>query len=476
MDSAFLKFKRKTVVDALIKSLIIGISLGLMAFGALFLLSKREVIGLHLAFCILIGVGVALVGGGLSFWLFVPNDKRLAKRLDKELSLNEKVQTMVSFQNEDREMVALQRQDTEEKLQNVPIKALSFGKIWKYIVTGAIAVAMFITSLAVPAVKRIEADTPFDLTNWQKIRVQNVIKYVEDSTLVDSAKTYTVEQLNGLVVALDSVTTQNVMKTHVIQVIVNVDAKIDDVNSYGNIRKKLGDTGTTDLIKLANALQSLQASASVQAFTELRPLFTYTTFADTVVLFNGQVTASLVHSGYDGNDALYASIFRFMNELKTYADNITDYTESTLDKALNGTNGVGGLFTEFAVEAHDALAQQKTNRRVCDYVMDELMGIFSITQDELPDLGEEELDYKIDDEDSDGRDEKPDDGGLGDGETEYGSKDTVYDNEKGYVEYGEVLDKYFAKMNEQLLNGTLPKEAEDFIRDYFASLYGVGEQ
>lgn len=472
MGEGFLKFKRKITLDALIKSVAIGISVGLIAFGVLFLLSKREIIGLQLVFCVLIGVGALLFSGAVTYLIFMPSDKRLAKRLDKELIFNEKVQTMVAFNGDQREMVALQRQDTEEKLRNTPLSKIRFGKIWKYAVIGALALATFAASLIVPAVEHISVDPPFDLSNWQKLSLENLIEYVEESDMVAGAKTYTVEQLEDLILALDNAEKESVMKTHVIQAIVNVDQKVDEVNSYGKIRASLGDTGDNDLIKLANAVKSLQDAASVQAFEEVRPLFVYTTFTDTVTAFNGKAAAALSVSGYDNTDALYASIVAFMNELKTLSDGIAEHTEETLDVALNGEHGVGGVFTSFAVEAHDALTKQKVNRRVSDYVITELMEVFEISADELPDLGEEELDYKVEEGDGDEDEAPPEDGGIGDGKTEYGSNDVIYDNEEGYVEYGTVLDKYFAQMNEQLLNGTLPKEVEEFIRDYFEALYG----
>lgn len=476
MGEGFLKFKRQLTLHALIKGLSVGISVGLTAFGSLFLLSKREVIALELLFCVLIGVGAFLATGAAVYFIFAPTEKRLAKRLDKELVFNEKVQTMIAFKEDDREMVALQRQDTEERLRNTPLSSVKFGRIWQYAVSGALALAIFVTSLVVPPIVHVPVDPPFDLSNWQKLRLENLIEDVEVSDMVTDAKSYVVEQLEALIFDLDNAEKESVMKTHVVDVIAKVDGKVDKVNSYGAIRKALGSTGDGDLIKLANAVKALQESASVQAFEEVRPLFVYDSFETAVLTFNGKVSAALTYSSHEATDELYASIVVFMNELKALSDGLENYTADTLNIALNGENGVGGLFTEFAVEAHAALTQQKVNRRTSDYVIAELMEIFMISADELPDLGEEELDYKLDEDDGKGEDETPpQDGGLGDGKTEYGSNDTIYDDEKGYVEYGTVLDKYFAQMNEQLLNGTLPKEVEEFIRDYFEALYGSND-
>ncbi len=476
MGEGFLKFKQKSLIHGLIKLLAVALSLGLMTFGVLFLLFKREIIGLQPLFGGSIALGVALVAGGIGALVFIPTNKRLARRLDREFALKEKVQTMVAYQGDERVMVALQRADTEEVLRNLPVSELKFKKIWQYAVLGVLSLAIFVTSIFVPAIEHTPVDPPFNLSAWQKLKIENLIEYVERSDMTEGAKTYTVGELNDLIDALDVVTVESVMKTHVIDAIVGIDGKVDEVNSYGPIRKALGDTQEPDLVKLTNSIKALQDSASKQGLSEVSALFTYETFAEKVTSFNGKVTAALVASGYTGEDGLYASIVHFMEKLKTLADDVENQTAETLDAALNGEEGVGGIFTEFAVEAHDVLSVQKTNRRVSDYVINGLMEIFEITEDELPDLGEEELDYKI--EEGNGKEDNPppDDGGLGDGKTEYGSNDVIYDPEKGYVQYGTVLDKYFAQMNEQLINGTLPEDVEEFIRDYFASLYGSDKE
>ena len=473
MGEGFLKFKRKITFDALIKGLAIGISVGLTAFSVLYLLSKREVINLQLVFCILIGVGFMLCSGGIAYFLFKPSNKRLAKRLDKELAFNEKVQTMIAFRGDNRNMVMLQRNDTEEKLQQTSLSKIKFGAIWKYAVIGVLALAMFVTSMMIPTVEHGIADPPFDLTKWQKVKIENLIDYVEKSGMETDSKTYTVEQLDDLILALDNAVTESVMKTHVIQVIVNVDGKVDEVNSYSSVRAALGNSGDNDLIKLANAVKSLQNSASVQAFDEVSPLFVYATFTDTVSSFNEKVSDVLEDTDYDESDALYASIVNFTTRLKTLLDEYETYTAETLDAALNGENGVGGVFTAVAVEMHDALSQQKVNRRTSDYVIEELMEIFDVSADELPDLGEEELDYKIEEGKEDEDVNSPEYGGIGDGKTDYGSNDQIYDYEEGYVEYGTVLDKYNAQMIEKLINADLPEEVKEFIRDYFKALYGT---
>ena len=63
-------------------------------------------------------------------------------------------------------------------------------------------------------------------------------------------------------------------------------------------------------------------------------------------------------------------------------------------------------------------------------------------------------------------------GGVGDGAI-FGSNDLVLDPVTGqYVEYGTLLDKYYAVVFEKLQNGSYNDEQKKMIENYFALLYG----
>ena len=57
--------------------------------------------------CAVLGIVAALIAGGLAYIFLRPNNKKLAKKLDKELALHEKVQTMVEFKDAEDIMAAL---------------------------------------------------------------------------------------------------------------------------------------------------------------------------------------------------------------------------------------------------------------------------------------------------------------------------------------------------------------------------------
>ena len=471
MTPTFEKLKKGYFKITLIKTLSIALTATLFTIGGIVLATKLAEVSFGILYAILIGIGVGAVSAGLAFMLLHKKAKALAKRLDDEYALNEKVQTMLAFENDGGAMKKIQREDANTRLLNAPLSTIKFKGIWKYAIITLISIATLISSFIVPTkMPPQDEDPPFDLNQWQKLRLENLIEYVERSEIQDGAKTYTIEKLDDLILVLDETETESVMKTHVIKVIVDVDEKVDQVNSYSSIRKALGDTMTGDLIKFANAIKQLQYSASVEAFDDFRGIFTYETYTETAGDFVTETQTALLTCGYDVTDGLYASIGAFLTELQTLADSWNSYTETTFDLALNGENGIGGVYTGFASSAHAALVTQKNNRRVFDYVKNDLMDIFNLTEEDIPDLGNEDLDYQDQNNNGDGEDEGAAPGGIGSGGTDYAGDDLIFDPEKGYVLYGEVLGDYEDRMDDILSDDSIPQEIKDKIRDYFNSL------
>ena len=473
MGEGFLKFKRKVHIDAIIKSAVIGLFVGAPIFTVLFILSKRQVIGMHGWLCAVLGIVAALIAGGLAYIFLRPNNKKLAKKLDKELALHEKVQTMVEFKDAEDIMAALQREDTDERLRLQSVSGAKFTRLWMYITAGVLSVAMLVTAFAVPKKKEPEpVDPPFQMNNWQQIALEDLIEYTQSSGMIENAKSYTVAQLEGLLKTLLDTEYTSEMKQEVISVIVGVDGKVDEVNSYTAIHGALSGSLNDEVVELSGAIAELDVASTTTAFTELRNAFTYAEYKNATETFVGQTRTSLGKSGYNQEDELYAAVEKFLVSLETIAKDFDGYDETALNAALDGAEGVGGIFGTAADDIHDAIVQQKTNRTVGKYVISELMEIFEISKDELPDLGADEVFVESETGGGQTGDENDkNDGGYGKGEQLFGSNDQIYDPEKGHVAYGEVLNEYFAKVSEQLVNGTLSEEMQEFINGYYAQLY-----
>ena len=82
MDEKFKKIKNKCLIEALIKSAVIGISAGLFVTGIILLSLVLTGNSIHWAIYIPIGLISALAGGGVSFLFMRPSDMRVAKKYD----------------------------------------------------------------------------------------------------------------------------------------------------------------------------------------------------------------------------------------------------------------------------------------------------------------------------------------------------------------------------------------------------------
>lgn len=141
----FERYRRRLTAEGILKSVLLGFTAG---FAAAFItalvcwLAGYNVIWVAIG----TGLGVACVAAVLLyFFKFAPTTKQAARRIDA-LGLDERMITMVEFENSDDFMAGLQRQDAKEKLAGVQAKSIKLSvsrlSVVLLCVTGALAVAM----------------------------------------------------------------------------------------------------------------------------------------------------------------------------------------------------------------------------------------------------------------------------------------------------------------------------------------------
>ena len=116
----FERFKKKMMLQHLIKSILVAVIAGLGG-------AALAILFFHLVAPAGTIVGAIITGvvfAGLGFLAFYkqakPDDKKLALRLDKELNLHEKVATMVEFNGNDNIIAQKQREDAKLQLAAKP--------------------------------------------------------------------------------------------------------------------------------------------------------------------------------------------------------------------------------------------------------------------------------------------------------------------------------------------------------------------
>ncbi|MDE6294371.1 MAG: hypothetical protein K2L88_07110, partial [Clostridiales bacterium] len=148
-------------------------------------------------------------GGGVAFLCLRTDDGKIAKRLDEELELSERVQTAYVYRDSDGFMSDLQRADAASALTEHSANKLGFGNL---AVTVVLAVLLVLGVVALPVIA-VYADTsksapsatlppddpPRPVTDWEWQALDDLIEYVRSSKKVDEqAKSGMLTALNGL--------------------------------------------------------------------------------------------------------------------------------------------------------------------------------------------------------------------------------------------------------------------------------------
>ncbi len=469
MSESFDKFKNKILLEIIIKCVAIGIAFGLLTFSIPWLIIKVMKLEFNVLYLVLIGLGVALLVGGVVFLILMPTKKKIAKRIDNALLLNEKVQTMVEFENDEHYMAKLQRESTLDILSKISIKNLSmkFGVLFFMII--GIACAMTITAVAIPKyeepsiVDDNEDDDPaYDLDNWTIRAILDIIEIVEDSTINEALKGKYVAELEALIAELETVTLESQMKEYVIDVIDNVKLELDKSNSNNEVFAVLSQTDTALILSLAIQINQLNAanvdnaigglviliSGSQEAITELDDSFGYL----------------LRQSNLNRNDNLVKALLA-----------LTDALNDCRNEA-NINEAVKAIVAEKKDAIVDEISIQAANKEIADYIVTSLVNIFGLQNDIENDTGEDENSNSSGDSNGEDEDDKNQNtnnsGGLGTGDIIFGSNDQFYDPDEGTVEYGDVITKYYGIIIGQLEDGTIPEELRDYFAYYYDLLFG----
>lgn len=248
MNEGFISFKKKILKEHLTKCLILSISLGLIVFGGLFLLWKLQAISLPIWMVIIIPVACFIISFCGPYFLLKPCDKRIAKRLDHELKLNEKVQTMVDYKDSDEFIACLQREDTENKLKAISLKALKFNLPIALIVLGIIGVASTTTAVSIPMKHEqspVEPEKPFTLTELQIKRIEEIIAKVKESNINSELTSSYENELNALIEKLKVITKQDTVNEEVLKTIEKITKEMNDTNKNKAIGKALNSIEST---------------------------------------------------------------------------------------------------------------------------------------------------------------------------------------------------------------------------------------
>lgn len=185
----------------MIKCASVGASAGLASVGALLLAAKLA--GFEPLLCLL-GLLAVPIGGAVCFALTHESARRLSRRMDDDLELEERVQTMLEFDGAGGAMIELQRRDTEKRLSDIPVGRLKFRRAWLFILLPVLSVSLLVGAVICPEAAEPEEppmpeEPPRDITEWEWQALDELIEYVRASDADgDIMKPETLASLEGL--------------------------------------------------------------------------------------------------------------------------------------------------------------------------------------------------------------------------------------------------------------------------------------
>lgn len=463
----FQKFQKKFQQHALIKSVALGLSCGVFCVSVLWTMLKLVAVMFGVHWYILIGLGVALTVGGVSYVVLKPTQKKVAKRLDEALGLDEKVQTMIEFQDSQENMVRLQRADADARLKQTPACAVKTGRLWKHFLLPALALIMLVVAILTPmkVIQPVgEEDPPYTLTDYDKTRLEQLIENVKASDMEIEPKLLIVEDLEGLLQALQTVEYKREMKALVVTVIADTARLEKTVNTYDEIYVAFSASENEQVKSLANVIGLVNVEKLDEEWNTRRDSFIGENASGLTAYEKALNTALFAVETTRMDDALMGALKAFVTALQTAnaSTGLTaDEKQAQVDAAFYTVSQSSGV----------ALLQQYDNKQTADMVVAELMDIFGITAGDLPSdvlqngVAGPSGDTPMPDND------QIHSGGGGEGEIVYGSNDTIYypEGEK-YVSYGEVLTEFRDKAYELIDSGEISEELAKQIRAYFAGL------
>ena len=508
MSDNFSIIKKKYFIASVIASAVLGACCGIIVACLLAVIFKTNAVPCHWA----IYIPVALVSGAgfgaLWFLLLRPTDERVAKKLDRDYSLNQKAQTMVEFRQAEGAMVTLQREQADEALSEIATKRVDWGFALKFLAIPVLAVALFFAGIFVPAKKTTVPDPPFNITESQKTALINLIDDVKASSLKVSLKDPTVEVLNGLLAGLEDEQPASVMRRAVISSVKIIDGFFATVNTYGKLgsafaaEKSLKDfsyailDSATFYIEKGKTIKSFsqvtaKAENADESIERILTVFANTFLADfstgeddelvpiTIAEASAKLSAyaALVNSGLEASglapkegataEELYSVLSAFANSL----NNVARVTSGMTDSAYYET--IKGILYDFASVEGDvvsALSTQSYNCLMDEFIRNRLAEIFKLSANEF---GESPAIVTSPNRDDDsGKEENG--GGHGIGGTETAGDDLVLDtdyDDGSQTPYNKVINRYEQFFNEMVDNNACPEELEAYIRRYFDILY-----
>ena len=241
----------------ILKASLAGVSGGAIFSGVALILDKLELIDISHSLVIPIGAVAALIVFLPVFFVLWMSNKRLARKLDNEFKLDERVQTTLAFRDEKGEMYALQREDTEIALGKVKKRRLKAQRVWIYLLVLALGAGVLTSGILLEEKEPYippEEIIPFEISAMQIAGIEELLRYVDSSELEEPYKSGISGSLSELLDELKAATTEPEMQAALAVALTEITEIAYDSSSMTEILNELWNTGDVNIMTLAKTL------------------------------------------------------------------------------------------------------------------------------------------------------------------------------------------------------------------------------
>lgn len=492
MNEQFRKFKNKMLRHAVIESVVAGLVAGLIVVAAILLPVSLNFIQINIGIYFAAGIGAAVAVGGVTFLIVRPSDKKVARRLDKDLALNEKVQTMVAYASSQDSMAVIQRGDASDRLAAAGTKAVAFKRLWLNIAAAAVAVILFVSSVVVAVLikPRPAAAEEYTPTRYKIDALRDLVIYVNDSgrKFDDECKATITGEINNIIDLFYDEETDTILTVTVEEQVkvattamVNIDLAVEKMINADEFGLAFS-AGTEDtmLSDMGMHIASLTVDTTRQEFSSLKLKLLAdesSPLPEAVATYSGLINDCASAAGNGDNAVLYGAFIALSEELGEVSGYQSQGGETPAEFAERVNAAVNDIVDAASIIVVAEVNNQATIRSDGrNNVIYRIQSILEIPDDQMPELSEVVSDVQTDPETpGEGEEDKPPEGGGGSGETVFPGDDVIYgysdkDEAYGYYEYGEILNGYEEMFNHYKDEGTLSDEYIAFLERFFNSL------
>ena len=495
MGYYFEGFYERAAKIRLVKSLLAAGAAGTLSAGVLILLWKLVLIPIEPIFSVLIGIGAALLVGGAVFLLARTSYASLAKRLDGDFDLRERVRTMLAYKGSKERIHVLQREDTERALSEIPESSLTARRLWIYVVAVCVGLAMLITGIAVPDGREVVIEDPvipYELSPLQEAGLNELIAHVSGSDMKDPYKSAIISELEALLAALKLADTEAEMRSALSDSVSEITDITYDSSSMTEILNAMWLASGERIRALVTALDTSELDepewgAFADGYNEFKKVMTadpsgadgddgasYAKWA--LEDLKIKIDSALLASGIKQGDPLYDALAKLVSSDVISGKGASAIKGlgailSQIDSIDNAeaVKKIGDTVDAMAEVLYGASSELKINASTGEYVLRRISVLFGV---KVPQFERPSLDDGGSSSDGD-KEQDSSGGGVGEG-VQFGSDDLVLDPITGkYVKYGELYSRYNTLMLERLSNDDYgyTEEQKRAIEKYFALLY-----